>query len=44
MTHKPGHKHKPSQKARNPYIDPSEMDGFKDITYFRDTEKRKSAP
>ncbi len=39
MPHKSGHKHNPSQKSRNPFIDPSKMDDFKDITLFRDTEK-----
>ncbi len=42
MPHKKGHSHRPSQKARNPVIDPSGMEGFKEITDLRDTERKST--
>ena len=43
MPHKAGHRHNPSQKARNPHMDPSGMEDFKEITDFRDTIRFKRA-
>lgn len=40
MLHKPGHKHRPSRKA--PFIDPSGMENFKEITDFRNTERNST--
>ena len=42
MTHKQGHKHRPSQKEKRPIVDPSGMEDFKEITDFRDTEKKST--
>ena len=42
MPHKPGHRHNPSRKAKFPINDPSRMDDFKEITDFRDTERKST--